>query len=200
MFTASPANAQLSTGHSGQDGVRYMEDEEMFSVIRNMGQCFGQRKQALAARFLATTPGTPQEGTAVRALLGNSTSCTPRNSRLSLPRDIIRGAVAEAMYRRAHAGSPPAGAGAATPTSATTLVDFSRCVVEQNPREVHDLLTTTRLGSREEHAAVVRLAPRLRQCLPSSKNLEVVAPLLRLSLANALYDHSNAANAPARVR
>jgi hypothetical protein len=199
-FCGTPAAAQLSTGHSGHEGVRYMEDEELFSVIRTMGSCFAQRKQAQAAGFLATAPGSAPEGRAVRALLGNSTSCTPRGSRMSLPRDIIRGAVAEAMYLRTHP-APPAAEEKAAPATAPSLADFTRCVVLRHPREVHDLLATTRLGTREEHEAVVRLAPLLRACLPSSKQLEVVAPLLRLALADALYDRARRLQSTqARVR
>jgi hypothetical protein len=179
-----------------------MDDEETFSVIRGLGECLVQRKQAHAASFLATTPGSGDEGKAVRALLGNSTSCTPRNSRLSLPRDIIRGAVAEAMYRRSYRAAPPVGeSGAVRPAGALDLAEFSRCVVLSSPQEVHALITGTLLGSREEYDAVVRFAPQMQQCLPKSKSPQMVAPLVRLALADALYGRALRVSPPQpRVR
>jgi hypothetical protein len=200
VAAAAPARAQLAPTYSGSEGVSYMGQEETFSAIRQLGTCLVQRRQQDASALLATAPGSQQEASAVRVLIGRHTACAPRNSRMGLPRDVIRGSIAEAMYRRlglaAPSADPTAPRDGAKPES---LVEFARCVVRASPQEVHDLLTSTRLGTRAEHQAMLSMAPQLRGCLPSSDNLQLAAPLVRLSLADALYDRARRAP-PAQQR
>ena len=75
------------------------------------------------------------------------------------------------------------------------MTEFARCVARTSPQEVHGLLATTQLGTREEHEAIMRLVPSLQRCLPSARNLRLAAPLVRLALADALYDRARRAQA-----
>lgn len=193
-IAGSAAPAQLAPGYSGHPGIRYMGEEEVWYAIRQLGDCLARSRQAASAALLSTTPGTPAETAATRRLLGHNTSCLQPNSRMAAPRNIIRGAVAEGMYRN-HFGAPPPAEPIDPEADADRpplplLVDFATCFAQVRPQSVHDLLTTTRLGTRAEHEAFARLAPELGQCLTAGVRFQFGAPLIRLALAEALYQRT----------
>jgi hypothetical protein len=187
------APAQLSPGYSGFSGIRYMGQEEVWWSIRQLGDCLARTRRTAAIALLATTPGTAQETAATRALLGNNTSCLQPNSRMRAGRDVIRASVAEGLYRRNFTAPPPAQRFQEPEADAPPLpllVDFASCYVQTHPAEAHNLLAATRLGSREEHEALRALAPTLGQCLAAGVRFEFPAPLVRLALAEALYQRA----------
>ncbi len=201
---AAPAAAQLAPSYSGHSGIRYMGNEETWWTIRQLGDCLARTRQRAALALLATRPGTAEEAAASRALLGNNTSCLRHAARLTVGRDIIRGAVAEGLYRSQVSAPPPpepldekaAAAGPPLPL----LADFGQCFAQVRPNEVHSLLTTTRLGTRDEHAALVALAPELGQCFPAGLTISFPAPIVRLALAEAIFHRARAAAAPRQQR
>ena len=189
---ASSAAAQLAPGISGHPGIRYMGEEEIWWSIRQLGDCLARTRRSASMAMLATVAGSPEEDRATRAVLGNNTSCLQPNSRMRVGREVIRAAVAEALYRRNFAGPPPAQpfqepeGGAPVPL----LLDFAQCYAQTRPAEVHQLLATTRLGSRDEHQALARLAPTLGSCLVAGVRFEFSAAVVRLALAEALYQRA----------
>ena len=201
------ASAQLAPGYSGQSGVQYMGNEEVWWSLRQLGGCLARTRPRASETFLATQPGTPAEAAASRALLGTNTSCLQPNSRLSVTRDLLRGVVAEGLYTRTVTAPPPALATAPDDVPAIgrdgkelripILVSFARCYVAMRPNEVHNLLTTTRLGTRAEHEAIGTMAADFGQCLRAGARVNLQAPVVRIVLAEAIYHRARAAGAAA---
>jgi|GEM_PF-2950880 len=201
---AGSAQAQLSPGYSGHSGIRYMGGEESWWTLRQLGDCLARSGTAASQALLATRPGTAAETAATRSLLRRYSLCLRHANRLSAPRNLIRGAVAEGLYRSTFAAPPPAQAldpeEEANRPPLPFVTDFATCFAKVRPAEVHALLTTTRLGTSDEHAAFERLAPQLGQCIPQGVTLTgVPAPQVRLALAEAIYQRAVAA-APRRQR
>jgi hypothetical protein len=127
---------------------------------------------------------------------------------MSITRDILRGVVAEGLYTRTAAAPPPALAAAPDDVPVIgpdgrelripALVSFARCFAAIRPNEVHNLLTTTRLGTRPEHEAIGAMASEFGQCLPAGVRVNLQAPIVRIVLAEAIYHRSRTPAAPVR--
>ena len=113
---------------------------------------------------------------------------------------MIRGAIAEGLYKKDNSAPPPAvkvAQPAAIAKGAESsiqpyrlLADFSRCLAASHPDAVHRLLTTTRLGEAASGEAIAALAPDFDECLPPNVRIEFPPGELRLALAEALYNHA----------
>lgn len=201
LVAPAPAAAQLAPGYSGYSGIRYMGDEEVWWTIRQLGDCLARGRRRAALALVGTRPGSPEEAVATRAVLGTNTTCMRQSGRMTLGRDIIRGVIAEGLYRSSGAAPPPPQAfdETAVPEGLPLLVDFARCFAQVRPAEIHNLVATTRLGTREEQQALIALAPHMGQCFPAGATFSFPAPAIRLAFIEALYHRASAA-APRQQR
>ncbi len=69
------------------------------TVYHNVAECAVTRQQDLVRALLATEPGAEAELPAVQALYPTFGACVPPGTRLRLDRNVIRGILAEALYR-----------------------------------------------------------------------------------------------------
>lgn len=197
MLAAAPALAQggLAPGYSGQSGTRYLPLSDSWFTIRQLGACLAQQKLEPSRAMLAAVPGSPEEDRAVHQLIGRETSCLRGAHSLQFTRDMLRGSVAEALYQRGNQGPPPPAS--SEDAAVTDFAGFAGCIVAARPAQVHELLTTTRLGTDEERRLVARMAPEMGPCLPQGVELSLQPPLVRLALAEAIYRASIAPPADA---
>ena len=196
---AMPAQAQLGPAYSGQSGVREASTDEFYWALSELGSCLAASKPKQSLSFLAAASGSSAEGAAAKQLIGYNASCLRNLNRMGVERKLLRGAVAEALYKKA-AASPLAAS--AQPGSAPTrmsaanlkalgydgLVDgFTACLAALRPDLVHQLLVNTRLGSKDEEGAVAQISPSFSDCLPNNIKLNLHPAELRLALAEAAY-------------
>jgi hypothetical protein len=194
------ASAQLSPGTSGfSDEPRTLTDDDSLRAIRDLGNCLARTKVALARTFVSTTPGTPAEVAASRALIGKNTACLSLASRARMPIWLLRGVVTEALYRN-HQPAALSRVGDPLPATFSTqavqsepyalLADFSRCFAASHPDKLHYLLTQTRVGTKEEKAAFTSMEETFGSCLPNRVKLGFDPMEIRFGLAEAAYRRS----------
>jgi hypothetical protein len=189
-FTAPAARAQLNSGYSGSSSLSVIDDAESFRTLNAFGSCFASRKTAEALALIATPVGSPEEGAIFRQRISRaSVVCLGGDTQLRMQRFLLRGAIAEGLYRRAIA--LPASLTLPTPAPGTptrTLADAARCYTAGHRDRVRALIDQSRMGSREEYALLSEMAPEFFLCVAeSSRGGQFISPLIRGHLAEALY-------------
>jgi hypothetical protein len=125
--------------------------------------------------------------------------CMDGASEMRAPLAMIRGAIAEGLYRNRvplpdnlRLTAPEAGA-------VRTLSQAARCYTAGHWREVATMVTTTVPGSQEEYRSLVAIMPGFLQCVPAAARGRRFLPTqIRFNLAEALLKMQRpAAPAPA---
>jgi hypothetical protein len=189
-FTAPAARAQLNSGYSGSSSLSVIDDAESFRTLNAFGSCFASRKTAEALALIATAVGSREEGAIFRERISRaSIVCLGGDTQLRMPRFLLRGAVAEGLYRRAIA--LPASLALPIPAPGTptrTLADAARCYTAGHRDRVRALIDQSRMGSREEYALLSEMAPDFFLCVPeSARGGQFISALIRGHLVEALY-------------
>ena len=200
---APVAHAQVASGHSGSPGPRAGVPEEFWWALRQMGECFAKTKAEHAKELLATEPRSQAEANAASSLLGRYTVCLRHGNRIRLTTDVLRGAVAEALYKKEFSAAPPPVLGSAVSGMSEVasagghrlLTSFARCYASIQPESVHRLLTTTKLGGKQERAELSTMKPDFARCLPPNSAFNFHPSDVRLAMAEALYRRSSALRA-----
>lgn len=165
-------------------------------ALYEAGRCIVQRDRGAAARLMQTLPldETPAE---LGTLRGAAAQCM--ESADGAAAFALRGAIAEALYRRDFRGrelrpiragqlvtydlpvqsSPPG-------TRTVELYRWADCVVRNDMEGTRRLLTTN-LGTPEEDAATNALANFMAACLPAGGTLDVYANEVRPLFAQSAY-------------
>jgi hypothetical protein len=97
-------------------------DAATFAAAYAMAECTVVQHPELVRALLATAPATPEAGAAIQALNPAFVACVPQGSQISIDPRLIRGVLAEDLYRwsavqRDGAASPFAAAAAAPPAT-----------------------------------------------------------------------------------
>ena len=81
--------------------------------FRSIGDCVARAKPALAHDLLMTRQGSKEEGAAIKAVVPSVAPCVPQGSTLRFSAPVLRGDIAEALYKLSEAarGMPQAPAG-----------------------------------------------------------------------------------------
>lgn len=197
LVVAGPAVGQLAPTYSGQSTapVQGTQDEFYWS-LNELGLCLAKTRKREARAFVLSESGSADENRAFSAMLGKHSMCVRGASSIRLPTSMIRGAIAEAMYKKGNATfRPPVAPGPRRTLTAAekarltpygVLSDFSRCLAAAHPQETHALITTTRLGSKAEAAQIDAMAPRFDACLPVKFRIAFDPSEIRLGLAEAM--------------
>ena len=179
--------------------------DEALSAMSYLGGCLAQRKSRQSLAYLSTEPGTEAEMAALNKLIGTYTACLPFSGRMRIDPPQLRGAIAQAFYKRTVRAPLPA---LPAPTPALTamspddldrlgrdaIIDrYASCVAATQPAFVHQLLTGSRLGSKDEAEAIGRMAQALEACLPRGSKLGLQPHELRLAIAAAAHQRLGAA-------
>lgn len=206
---AAPLAAKPPAAFRAQNEVPSLVGRQIRAIqeVHVLGRCLANRNPSEARKYLAAARGSAEEAAAHRVLLPFRETLCPLGASIRLAPLIMRGSVAEAMYKADYPGEPAMAPGrqadpvAVGPPGArlqwtnSTPRDqgeagerIARCYVGRNPVDVHRFLQT-RPGSREELRSLRSLAPEIGPCLPSAGLVTLNSLLLRASLANALYAH-----------
>lgn len=184
---ASTASAQISNGASGSSSMSYLSSEEGLQEVVGFGDCYAKEQPEKALRLIATRPASREEAqTYVSLFKKHYQSCLGDVSRLSADLSLIRGAIAQGLYKRKV--PMPAALMQTVPAVAQVrnVSDAARCYVASHREEARRVVAETKVGSRKEHDAVVKLMPDFFKCVPSSANAQFTTTLVRFRLAEAL--------------
>jgi hypothetical protein len=192
LTAATPAAGQLAPGYSGTSSAPIEGVEgDYWILLRTVGSCVADSKYNQSVAFLAAEPGSEAEARAFRQLFGrNSNVCLRNFVWATFQRAHMRGAVAEGLYKRLvreRGEVVPAGMPLTDEQPLRTLHDFARCYVGHHRAEAHAFLMGTRLGTDEEHDAVINMAPEFGKCFPAGRQIRIDAREVRMALAEALY-------------
>jgi hypothetical protein len=99
--------AQLPSGYSGSSSLTVIEDGEAFRALNGYGSCFAAHNTADALALIATGPGSAEETALFNRRIGRaSVVCLGGGTTMRMPRFLLRGAIAEGLYRRGVALPP----------------------------------------------------------------------------------------------
>lgn len=205
----SGANAQLA----GSRLTREAEQRDAPTLVRELTQCVVYRQEQQARALMATLPGSSAE----TALLAQLNDALPRclgthrlwvgGQKLTLSRNLLRGAIAEQLLGSRYAPLPealPANAGEVSPyarmtaeqakeadRTAVIMQDFAHCVVRHHWPHARAFLAAP-VKSGKAKAALAALSPALGPCLPQSVQLAIDPAVLRGALAEqAIHAFAN---------
>lgn len=184
---ASAASAQLSPGASGSSSMSYLSGEEGLQEVVGFGDCYAKNQPEKALRLIATPPASVEEAKTYKSLFRKYyQSCLGDVTRLSADLALIRGAIAQGLYKRKV--PVPATLMQTVPdvTQVRNVSDAARCYVASHREEARRVVEETKVGSRLEHDAVVKLMPDFFKCVPDGARPQFTATLVRLRLAEAL--------------
>ena len=196
---AAPAWAQIAPGMSGRSTTDVIEDNgEFWRTLVAFGNCYADRSAERAFALLATEPGSRDEQQAFRRLFGRGTnSCLHETTLVGLSRAMVRGAIAEGLYRRRTAVPDDLRLPPIEPAAVRTLSEAARCYTAAHGAEVEALVAGSRAGSRREFEQLSAMADDIFACMPETAAGRSFDPtLLRYRLVEALLRLSPAAAAP----
>lgn len=166
-------------------------------AMAEFAKCIVGGRPNAARALMKTVPASPAEYKVLDPMMAFG-GCLGRGQ-LRMPRPLIRGAIAKALYARDFAAPPPVtmarpdaprGAGEADLLAA----DVARCLAERMPGEA-DRLVRARFATPEEAAAFAPLVAAIPACAPASGGVRSSKGLMRARLAEAIYDVRSAAAA-----
>ena len=157
-------------------------------TVRTFGNCYASNSTARAWRLIATEPGSREEAQTYRELFRrDSQACIGENTELRVPVYLVRGAIAEGLYRRRVA--VPAGLRVPLPAPGTpvrTLSDAARCFVAGAPI-VRGRSSKGPRRQQPEFEALRDMAPAFFHCVPEpARNRQFDPTQIRYRLAEAL--------------
>ena len=188
-------------GERGIRGLQRSEEEADFDASKLAG-CLVVKRSAQARAVMEAS--TTEAGSKSSASLFNEISCLQfishsnmaDSSAISIPRDVLRGKLAEALLknqRTAISALPalPLAKDYSRPWFAATtrnpvIDEMGACVADTNPNGVAGILATSAY-SKEEAAAFGSVMPSLGPCLRAGAKLQANRQALRAALADALY-------------
>jgi hypothetical protein len=184
---AQSASAQLSNGASGSSTMSYISGEEALKEVVGFGDCYAKQSPEKALRLIATRPASREEALTYKSLFSKHYQvCLGDVTRLSADLTLIRGAIAEGLYKR----KVPIPATLMQPAPSVAEVrnvsDAARCYVAAHADEARRVVSETKVGSRKEYDAVMKLMPDFFQCVPDGARVQITATLVRLRLTEAL--------------
>lgn len=197
-FAAMPAHAQLSPGVSGFSSAPTSASEaEYWIMIRKLGLCLADSKRDQSEAFLATEPGSPEEGKAFDEIFHRFRNrCMGNFVRASMVRGHVRGSIAEGMIDMMPEGqleraffTPPS-----APELVTSLHDFAECYVAAKPRVAQQFLAETKVGTKGELEAVRQMSVDFGPCLPSGVEIRISPVDVRMAIAEAIYQVAHQAS------
>lgn len=189
-MASGPSVAQLASGVSGSSGVRESGRDETWYTVRELGRCLVASKAVAADALVRTAPGSPAENAAVKTLIGRNSICLRGANQLRASRFMIRGSIADALYKARFAKTgrlPVDAAGTAGQAPPRSLSEVSACFAARHGSQVHTLVTTTPIGSALEAREVARIIPGLRDCFIAADKFTTDATSFRMMWVEALY-------------
>jgi hypothetical protein len=199
LACAGAASAQLAPGRSGSSTTKYLSSEESMVALVVFGRCYAKQQPEKAMRLIATEPTSRAEAqTYIELFRKSDEACLGDVSSMSIDLPLVRGAIAEGLYRSNVALPPALMQTAPAPAEVRNLAGAARCYTAAHRQEVRALLAETKAGSRKEFDAVSRLMPDFYKCVPGGAKFNFSATVIRFRLAEALLRTSISAAAEAK--
>jgi len=177
-------------------------------ILAQFADCLARMGPGQSEALLRADPGSDVEHRAAETLVHAHSTCMTDRMVLSMNAPIIRGLVAEAMFKRRHpawlataehlpaseparparplqASVPTAGKDAAKRERAF-MIAYSGCLAKAAPAQVAKVLETA-IATPEEKDAVLGLGTNLNDCMPLGARYQLNVGGLRTNLASALY-------------
>lgn len=191
-------------------------DRDSYAVAQKLGACLVKADPTTSMAFVMATPGSDASKAAREKLKAHMVDCLGASVdpfavgeiKMTIRPTMARGVIAEALYRLQFADrqQPDRHVSVAPVLAAATadaadrddaiVYEFAQCVTDANPSAVRSLILS-KLGSRDEQAAIGALSPTLSPCLYKGQTLKTDRLTFRSRLAEALYRWSVSAAQPA---
>ena len=190
MLPAMPAVAQIAPGLSGSSSQQNYTGQVAWDTLGEFGRCFAATNHKGSFELVSTRAGSVDEAKVYKRLFrAQNQNCLGMTNQLTVPFQMVRGAVAEGLYRKAI--PVPANLLVATPPTAENVRNFgdaALCYAAANSDQIH-ALAKTRVGSKAEVEAIAALLPAMSSCFPpnAQKMPEMAATLMRFRLTEALW-------------
>jgi hypothetical protein len=187
-----PINSRIAR----RDDSGFASDPVAGMLMREWADCIVRIHRGRSLALLATPLNSPEQSALIDQLTGHRftrrTICARFRS-MSIDNLVLRGAIAEALFRWEGRRRRPAGPLAAAPlpldasARPAVLAQMGRCVVERDPDGAGRVMAT-RPGTRSSRRAVAALAEQIDGCLPSGLRASGIHPLaLRGALGEPYY-------------
>ena len=187
--------AQRAQTASVKSGSQSVVDSHLYA------ECIVHRRASLSASYLELTD--PSVTGSARANLGRQIECNntqissefSNEQRLSIPTDLYRGMIAEALIAARFVRATPAPVPLAkiyvspwvgVSGRAPAVEEMGICVAATDPEGIKVVLASSPESS-EELAALRALAPAMGSCLAANVKLTANRQSIRATLAEALY-------------
>ena len=193
LFASAPAMAMepLEGSHSGTSTMGYMRGQSAMNELRDFGACYATSERKDALKLVATKPGSAEEVATYRELFGKANQyCLHGVTSLSTGSGMVRGAIAEGLYRKkvpvpaelAVAQAPAVG-------QVHNISEAAICYAGGHAAEAQSLVNGTKPGSKEEYAALEALWGNFVECIPQTarKSIQIDVTLVRFRIAEALW-------------
>lgn len=188
---AEPLGSRISRS---SDYVTAGERDAAWTMHR-FAECLVRTREGQMIELLSSRLNSPEQMRIVRDVIGWRSRCLRARS-MQIDHILLRGAVAEALYRQQLRGrevgvverAPAMLEADPARSTAAALERFGRCMVARHPELVRPLIGT-RPGSQQEEAALTAIEAALPACLPESPRRARHRLLLRGALAEAFYLH-----------
>jgi hypothetical protein len=181
----------LEGSRSGTTTQYYIRGQEVWSSLGDFGRCYASTQRKEALKLVATRPGSIEEAQTYKALFQKSDeSCLGSITELRVSHLMVRGAIAEGLYKKKIL-VPPELTVAAAPSvdQVRSMSDAALCFVGRHAEEARSLVNGTEPGSKKEFEAMTALFPAFAACVPPAarEKMRVEATLIRFRIAEALW-------------
>jgi hypothetical protein len=174
-------------GRSGHSTSEASSNVRPFAELSAFGRCYVRTNRNRALAFIATAPGSPEEGEFHTRWITGEQYCLSGGSGtvVSVSTIYMRGAIAEGLIRSED--GVPASLALPVPIVAEVrdLGDVARCYASGHRAEIQGLLATD-VGTPQETAAVAGLWNDFRACMPQNMRVRLNAPWIRFLLVEGL--------------
>lgn len=175
---------------------RVTADEQSAAwTMHRFAECLVRTRERQMVEFISTRLNSPEQNRIVRDVIGWKSRCLQARS-MQIDHTLLRGAVAEALYRQELRGrqidrvqrAPELLEADPARNSSAALERFARCMMARYPEVVRPLIGT-RPGSRQEREALAAIRTILPNCLPPAPPRARHPLMIRGALAEAFYLH-----------
>jgi len=190
LLCSTFVSAQIAPGRSGQSSMSYFGGQEAWDTLAEFGECFASQQRTEALLLVSTRPDSIEEVDAYKRIFRHQNqSCLSLASEMRISYQMVRGAIAEGLYRRAVA-VPPALAVANAPevSQVRNFMDAALYFTAKHRDQVRSLLTTTKLGTKKEDQAITAILADMGTCIPANaRRISISSPMIRVRLAEAMW-------------
>lgn len=195
--SGAPTGSKISGTKRADAPGRLSPAEVNRQVMINFGVCAVKQHSVLANKVAQMTTQESDYHAKLHGL--GDANCLMPGSKMSLPHNIMRGAMFIGLYRTDFGRNPPLRAIPPTPIAIDMSIatgplrEFGNCVVTRDPDNARKLVLAN-VATPAESAAFAGLQPSLSACLKAGEELAFSKSVLIAIFAEMLYLNAKAAS------